>query len=351
MSDAPRASLFTDTLRALAAPRRAVPLSLVAAALLSAEWIATRSTAAMLLDAALLATFCACAPALWRSRFGREPRAPVDHLAAWASYTAAATVIVVGEALLLPPRFGLRWTYVSEPRSLGVLIVLFLVGGWGLGRDVELEASVLRERARAERLAIDAEHAQILALRAQLDPHFLFNTLNAIAEWCREDPRVAERATLDLAALLRDVFDALQTAGWPLSRELGLLEQLASLYATRDAGRYRFRFDVDAAATARPIPPLVLLPLFENAIKHGPSAGHEGAVSLRVERAGDDAVVRIENPGPFSGPREGGRGLASVERRLALAYGDGVQPTITSARDATTTVVRLPLRPAAGGVA
>ncbi len=351
MSDAPRASLFVDTLRALAAPRRAVPLALVAAALLSAEWIASHSAVATLLDAALLVTFCACAPALWRSRFARELRGSVDHLAAWASYTATAAAVVVGEAVLLPPRFGLRWTYVSEPRSLGVLIVLFLVGGWGLGRDVELEASFERERARAERLAIDAEHAQILALRAQLDPHFLFNTLNAIAEWCREDPRVAERATLDLAALLRAVFDALQTPGWSLSRELVLLEQLASLYVTRDAGRYRFHFEVDTGATSRTIPPLVLLPLFENAIKHGPSAGHAGDVSLRVERAGDDAVVRIENPGPFGGPREGGRGLASVERRLALAYGDDVQPTITSTRDHTTTVLRLPLRPVAGGAA
>lgn len=349
MSDAPRASLFVDTLRALVAPRRAVPLALVAAALLSAEWIASRSAVAMLLDAALLVTFCVCAPALWRARFARALQTPLDHLAAWAGYTAAAVALVVGEAVLLPPRFGLRWTYVSEPRSLGVLIVLFLVGGWGLGRDVELEASVARERARAERLAVDAEHAQILALRAQLDPHFLFNTLNAIAEWCREDPRVAERATLDLAALLRAVFDALQTPGWPLARELGLLAQLASLYTARDAGRYRFHLDVDAEATARPIPPLVLLPLFENAIKHGPSAGHAGVVSLRVTRAGDDAVVRIENPGAFGGPREGARGLASVERRLALAYGDDVQPTITSTGETTTTEVMLPLRPVAGG--
>jgi signal transduction histidine kinase len=344
MAAAPRAQLFSDTLRSLAAPRRAVPLALVGASLVSAEWFASRSPRAVLVIAALFVVFSASAPAIWRALFARPLRTAADHAAAWALYAGAAAVLVGGLAVLLPVAFGVGWTYVAEPNSRGVLGVLFLVGGWGLGRDIELEASMLHERARAERLAVEAEHAQILALRAQLDPHFLFNTLNAIAEWCREDPAVAERATLDLAALLRAVFDALQTPGWALAREVAMLRQLAALYATRDAGRYRFVFDVDEAATARQIPPLVLLALFENAIKHGPSAGHTGVVTLHVRAAGSDAVVTLTNPGPFGGPREGGAGLASVERRLRLAYGDGVQPTFSSAHDTTTVVVTLPAR-------
>ena len=344
MSAPPRERLFADTLRSLAAPRRAVPLALAAASLLSAEWLASRSWRAMLIDAALLAAFCVCAPALWRALFARALRSTSEHVAAWVLYAVVGLVLVGGMAALLPLLLGVGWTYVSEPNSRGVLAVLFLVGGWGLGRDIELEASVVHERARAERLAVEAEHAQILALRAQLDPHFLFNTLNAIAEWCREDPRVAERATLDLAALLRGVFDALQTPGWALAREVALLRQLAALYTTRDAGRYRFEFDVDEAATARSIPPLILLPLFENAIKHGPAAGHAGVVVLHVRAAGGDAVVTVTNPGPLGGPREGGAGLASVERRLRLAYGDGVKATLTSTNGTTTASVTVPAR-------
>jgi len=349
MSAPPRERLFADTLRSLAAPRRAVPLALAAASLLSAEWLASRSWRAMLIDAALLAAFCVCAPALWRALFARALRSTSEHVAAWVLYAVVGLVLVGGMAALLPLLLGVGWTYVSEPNSRGVLAVLFLVGGWGLGRDIELEASVREERARAERLAVEAEHAQILALRAQLDPHFLFNTLNAIAEWCREDPLVAERATLDLAALLRSVFDALQTPGWALAREVALLRRFAALYAARDAGRYRFDFAVDDAATARPIPPLVLLPLFENAIKHGPAAGHAGAVTLRVRADGGDAAVTIENPGALAGRREGGHGLASVERRLRLAYGDGVKLAISSSHDVTTATVRLPPEPVAGG--
>lgn len=351
------ASRFWQTLRALAAPRRAVPLGLVGVSLLATEWLASASPRALLLDAILLAAFCVCAPALWRALFAeRQGSAPhriapnAGHRAAsfgasagtWALYALAAIAIIGGLAVLLPPLLGVRFTYVSEPRSLGVLVVLFLVGGWGLGRDIELEAGVARERARAEQLAIDAEHAQIVALRAQLDPHFLFNTLNAIAEWCREDPIVAERATLDLAALLRAVFDALQSPGWSLAREVTLLEQLAALYAVRDPGRYVFQFDVDTTTTAQQVPPLVLLPLFENAIKHGPAAGNSGTVRFVVRSDDGAAAIEVHNPGAFGTRREGGSGLASVERRLALTYGSAVRLTIRSADGQSCVALRLP---------
>jgi hypothetical protein len=344
----PELALFPHTLRALVAPRRAVPLALVGLSLLSAEWLASASPLSLFLDSVLVAAFCFSAPALWRALFAREPRSFTAQLGAWALYALVAALIVGALAVVLPPMLGVRFTYMSEPRSLGVLLVLFLVGGWGLGRDIELEAGVLRERARAERLAIDAEHAQILALRAQLDPHFLFNTLNAIAEWCRVDPAVAERATLDLAALLRAVFDALRAPGWTLARELTVLEQLAALYATRDAARYVFRFEVEAGTSALELPPLLLLPLFENAIKHGPSAGHAGAIVLIVGSEASWVSVELRNPGAFGGPRVGGQGLASVERRLALAYGASVRLAITDADGATSVAVRLPRAPSTG---
>jgi hypothetical protein len=352
------ASRFVQTLRALAAPRRAVPLALVGASLLATEWLASASPRALLLDAILLAAFCVCAPALWRALFAeRRDSAPhriastESHRAvsfgaaagAWALYAVAAIAIIGGLAVLLPPLLGVRFTYVSEPRSLGVLIVLFLVGGWGLGRDIELEAGVARERARAEQLAIDAEHAQIVALRAQLDPHFLFNTLNAIAEWCREDPIVAERATLDLAALLRAVFDALRSPGWSLAREVALLEQLAALYAVRDPLRYVFRFDIDPATTSQQVPPLVLLPLFENAIKHGPAAGNRGTVRLLARSDDGATAIEVHNPGTFGARREGSSGLASVERRLALTYGSAVRLVIRSADGDSCVALRLPI--------
>src|SRR5690606_2726574 len=109
---------------------------------------------------------------------------------------------------------------------------------------VELEADVTKERERAARLALEAERAGLLALRANLDPHFLFNTLNAIAEWCREDPAVAEAATLKLASMLRTMLEGIRAPAWPLATELALVRALFELHAIRDRERYVFRVEL-----------------------------------------------------------------------------------------------------------
>jgi hypothetical protein len=331
-----RRSIHAETLVALAEPRRAIPLALVSLALLSAELVGSGSLAAVAVDALLLASFALVGPAVYRvaARRGRA----LD----WAVYVLVALLLVALIGGAAPRLAGLEWTYLGDPPSLGVVVILFLVGGWGLGRDIELELRVADEHTRAERLRVEAEHAQLLALRAQLDPHFLFNTLNAIAEWCREDPIVAERATLELASILRAITDALHAPRWRLADELALLETLAHLYAARDPDRYVFRIDREGDLGGVEVPPLIVLPLFENAIKHGPSAGHAGAVELVARRLDHAVELTIQNPGPYRGPREGGQGVAIVTRRLALAYGDAARLELTNEATSTRTRVWLP---------
>lgn len=326
--------LFVETLIETARPRRAIPLAIVTVALLSAEWVASGAWLAVALDLALMGLFVLFSPALWRALCAQAKRAALG----WAVFTLVAAALV-GAVLAVPPLVSGQWTYVGDPNAYGLLVALFVVGGWGLGRDIELERGVASERARAERLAIEAEHAQLLALQAQLDPHFLFNTLNAIAEWCREDALVAERATLGLASILRRIFDALQRPTWRLDDELALLQELAELYRVRDAERYRFVFEGE---DARELPPLLVLPLVENAIKHGPAAGHEGVVRVVVRREGTSVIVEVRNPGAFAGRREGGRGIAMVERRLALAFGSGAALTIAAEDGGTCARLVLP---------
>ena len=82
----------------------------------------------------------------------------------------------------------------------------------------DLEQHLLASQARAAALEREAEHAQLLALRSHFDPHFLFNTLNAIAEWCREDGLVAERAILALSSMLHTIMTAIRATRWPLAR-------------------------------------------------------------------------------------------------------------------------------------
>jgi two-component system, LytTR family, sensor histidine kinase AlgZ len=338
-------AIGTETLAALAKPRRALPLAGVLAALLASEWLATETTAALALDLGLFAAFCLIAPAAWRAAADIARRRPERGRLAELAYLLFVSLVVLG-AVSVPRLAGIPATYVIDPPASGLLLVLFLVGGWGLGRDIDLERGIESEQRRAERLALDAERASLLAMRAQLDPHFLFNTLNAIAEWCREDPVVAEEATLKLASMLRMILEGISLPSWPIESEIALATSLFELHEIRDRARYRFVLQLASPLPQAEVPPMIWLPLLENAITHGPSAGHAGEVVVRL-RAVDSHELRleIENPGAFRGRRDGGQGIAMVERRLALAYGGRATLSLTATGGRTLTRVTMPLLP------
>lgn len=338
------------TLAALAAPRRALALGVVVAPLLYIQYAYTPSAAALGLGALLCAAFVLVAPSLWRVLvpFDR-PEASLGALAVYGA-VGAATVALLGGAL--PALLGLRPTFLTSGPSLVVSTALFWVGGWGLARDIDLELELAREKLRAEAARREAERAQLLALESHYDPHFLFNTLNAIAEWCREDGAVAERAILELSGMLRAISDGVHEPSWPLARELALVESLVRLHRVRDPEAFRFEVAAPAPLPSLDVPPLLLLPLAENAMKHGPARGHRGEVRLELEASTSGIDVRLENPGPFAGPRRGGRGLGIVERRLALAFGEGASLRVEAVGAARTrATLRLPLTPPAARAA
>ena len=309
-------SLYRDTLLGLASPRRLVPISLLAVPLIVAQNQLSADSRSVFLGVGMVLSVLFIGPFTWRAFVHRGSE--------WAWPTRIVGLLflfVLPFAIgrFLPMLLGLRWTFLTGGVHLFVTTGLFWVGSWGLARDLELSYDLRNAHARAEALALEAEHAQLLALRAHLDPHFLFNTLNAIAEWCREDGEVAERAILDLSSVLREVMGGVRLASWPLSRELAVVRQVLDLHAVRDPERFQYDWDVDVECTDVPVPPLLLLPLVENAVKHGVAKGHSGKTSIRVHREGG-VCITLGNPGPFAGPREGGEGLRMVERRLALVY-------------------------------
>jgi LytS/YehU family sensor histidine kinase len=206
-----------------------------------------------------------------------------------------------------------------------------------------MEATLRKERARSAALAEKAELAQLLALRAHLDPHFLFNTLSAIAEWCREDGEVSERAVLALSSMLRAMLDGVRAESWPLQRELQLCVSLLELHKLRDPELYQLELPSLEALPAVDVPPLALLPLVENAVKHGPAAGHRGRISLSVAREPGRLCIAVENPGPYGGPRAGSAGLPLVERRLQLAFRGRASLELSERDGRTRALVALPL--------
>lgn len=340
-----------ETVRGLVAPRRLVPILLVCGPLVAAQGHLSRPSSAAALGVALCLAFVLVAPVSWRLLLPEGAFGP----GAWVGlllYTAIGVGIVLGVGAAVPKIFGIGVTFLTSRISLVISLALFLVGGWGLGRDIAFEHRLERERARADGLAREAEQARLLALRAQLDPHFLFNTLNSIAEWCREDGAVAERAVLQLSAMLRSVLDGVKAQSWPLRQELALVETLFSLHRLRDPGLFELRCEVDPAAGEVPVPPLILLPLAENAAKHGPCAGHRGVISLAARRELGAVVVTIENPGPYGGPRAGSSGLPDLERRLAHAYAGTAVLRLGAEESRTRAELRLPdAGPRAGATA
>lgn len=332
-------TLLAHTLKALLAPRRLIPIVLVSAPLVVAQhrYSPSRDPGAVGVGLAMCLAFALVAPWLWRATANRGALGLL-------LYGLVGAVMVAALGLGLPALLGVGHTFLTEHESLLVALALLLVGGWGLGRDIEFEASLGRERARAEALEREAERAQLLALRSHLDPHFLFNTLNAIAEWCRADGEVAERAVLRLSAMLRTILDGVRLPAWPLRRELDLCRDLFALHAVRDPGRFDCAVDGDPGDIA--VPPLLLLPLAENAIKHGPGAGHRGPVRIHLTLGPSSIEIVLDNPGPFAGPRPGGEGLHMARRRLALAYDGRASLTIGPAAHGTRAVVTIPAGPA-----
>ncbi len=330
-------SLVRATWRALLAPKRFLPILVVSVPLIVSQGVwSAHPISAVPLGLAMVLAFLLVAPVSYRVLFpdGLELSHGAVRLVLYA-LTGAGVLLSVGvgvpKLLQLPP------TFLTERLSLAVSLALYLVGGWGLARDIGFEA-------RIERLTKEAETARLLALRAHLDPHFLFNTLNAIAEWCRTDGAVAEAAVLKLSSMLRTLLEGTQRPLWPLARELQLATTLCELHLMRDPSLFALDVRLPALPSTLDVPPLCVLTLVENAVTHGAGKGHRGPLVLEVRPTANGGVdILIENEGPFAGPRDGGVGLNAVSRQLQLAFGGRASLTVEAAGPTRTRAsLRLP---------
>jgi signal transduction histidine kinase len=309
------------TFRALLLPRRLIAMVVVSLPLVAAQahFSPGHEPLAVPLAIAMCVAFVLVAPLTYRVLFPEGLDFGHGAIRVLMFGTISAGVVLTIGAVV-PKVTDMGDTLLTERYSLIVCAALFVVGGWGLGRDIEMERSLAREKARSAVLTREAERAQLLALRAHLDPHFLFNTLNAIAEWCREDGETAERAVLQLSSMLRAVLAGVRAPSWSMADELDLARTLLSLHLLRDPDRFRWRVEAPPEVMTVQVPPMVLLPLAENAVKHGPAAGHRGEIAITASLDGEWLRLRIASPGPYGGPRRGSDGLPTLERRIEHAY-------------------------------
>jgi sensor histidine kinase YesM len=187
-----------------------------------------------------------------------------------------------------------------------------------LSRDLSAREIQTRQLAQAK------TRAELAALRARINPHFLFNTLNSIAELIRSDTAGAEDMIQKLAHVFRYVLDAGNRESVTLGEEIETVERYLAIEQVRLGGRLQAHFAVEEKARAVRLPALLLQPLVENAIKHGiaPFAGG-GRVAVDCRIANERCIITVRDSGPgFSEEAGAGFGLRSVRERLDLSYGD-----------------------------
>jgi two-component sensor histidine kinase len=212
-----------------------------------------------------------------------------------------------------------------------------------------------QETSERERRTLELEtcltQANLRALKMQLRPHFLFNTLNSISSLIHENPKVADDMVGSLSQFLRTTLDVSSENEVPLHRELEFVDRYLEIQQTRFGDRLRIYREVDSNSMNALVPPLILQPLVENAIRYGiESRESGGTVTIRALREGDTLHLQIADEGEgFSGGQMlgagNGIGLSNTKARLQELYGDKHQFKITAGHPTGACVeIEIPLR-------
>jgi sensor histidine kinase YesM len=186
------------------------------------------------------------------------------------------------------------------------------------------------ERERAAKLSDDLAEARLAALRAQLNPHFLFNALNSIVTLIGRDPTAAQDVTVRLSELLRATLTGADDQQWSLAREVDLVRRYLEIEQVRFADRLTVDWSIAEGAESLLVPSFVLQPLVENAIRHG-LARRVGPGRIRIVITTDSSrlVIAVEDDGPgfhaANGSTSSGAGIAldNLRNRLERLHGDG----------------------------
>lgn len=212
----------------------------------------------------------------------------------------------------------------------------------GFAREYFLRAQ--ERQARAVHLEAQLATARLDALRMQINPHFLFNTLHGISALVERDPSGVRRMIARLSELLRRTLESRGSEEVPLREELTFLQQYLDIMAVRFQGRLAVETIVEPATTEALVPNFILQPLVENALEHGVSRITGAAdIAITAAREGDQLVLSVVDRGPGPGEASEGVGLANTRARLATMYGDRAQVAISPATSGgTAATIRLP---------
>ncbi|ACY17290.1 signal transduction histidine kinase, LytS [Haliangium ochraceum DSM 14365] len=335
--------------RAFCADLRDSVVMLIAVPLLLAVFLAATTSSArshpvftLLFCAAISVLTCVGQSALYTLLLARlSPRAE----GLWAMFLRA---VAVGSAVALAAELTLRACEAlgilddaSEDRA-SVMLVSVLVGATVFAVSLAFDRVQARRRAAEQReaqLTREVLRAQLTALKARTNPHFLFNALNTVASLIDDRPADAERAVERLSEIFRYALDGSARPWVRVDDELEAVRGYLEVEHLRFGERLRVREDIDPSCGAALVPPLVLQPLVENAVAHAATQRRDGAtvyITVTRDPEREQLVLTVEDdgPGPGGSQRVAGSGtaLADLEQRLRLSYPGGGATLSTGAR-------------------
>lgn len=254
-------------------------------------------------------------------------------------YAVFTSWLVAGEPSVMHPGQILTFSYLMSRYWLHYVVVYFLIYwvvllahlGWHYHnrlREREVETAQLQK---------ELVEARLEALRMQLNPHFLFNTLHAISALIHDSPAAADRVLARLSELLRLSLDQTKPQEVPLSEELAFLDRYLEIEKTRFAERLRVQMEISAEATQALVPYLILQPLVENAIRHGIEP-RENVGLLKISASRVDGRLRLlvrdngdglTDKGSAAPPQ--GIGLSNTRARLSHLYGENCRLELSPA--------------------
>ncbi|HYC87781.1 MAG TPA: histidine kinase [Thermoanaerobaculia bacterium] len=214
---------------------------------------------------------------------------------------------------------------------------------------INIQKTLAAEELRAARLEAAVTETRLTALRQQLHPHLLFNTLNSIVALIRRQPERAERMMVQLSDLLRAILRVGNRSTIPLREDVAFAEAFLRIQQYRFPNGLHAEIEVPEALLDAAVPPLLLQPLVENSVKHGiDGTGGPAVISIVAASRGADLVLQVSDPGPVrveGAQHEGfGVGLGQIRERLRRMYGTAASIDLSSSPGHGTTVtLRLPL--------
>lgn len=213
-----------------------------------------------------------------------------------------------------------------------------------LARTLSVVMENVRFREREQQLRLLASRAELKALRAQINPHFLFNALNAIAGLIQVQPELADETVEQLAEVFRYTLSKSEKEWVRLDEEVEFVTAYLKVEQARFGDRLETELCVDSAAAAMMIPAMTIQPLIENAIKHGVSAvAGRGRVSLNARICEGCLSVEVSDNGPgFPPGAEMGHGLRNIMERLKGYYGESADFQWRRGEQCTTVSLKIP---------